>query len=137
MERNFHKDSFEIKSGHYFVFCFFLFNSCASKKKNKQSRQVIYYLLGRQIFARLDSFGQACAWLQVIVYLSEKHLLRRLIWSEYVLDTLLVDTILTHFCWLTSRKQKLVQSKILQQGLFVLISSCYFRHVALKILSTT
>ena len=34
---------------------------------------------------------------------------------------------LTRFCWLTCRRQKLVQSKILQQGLFVLVSPCHFR----------
>ena len=33
------------------------------------------------------------------------------------------------FCLLTCRKQKLVQSKMLQQGIFVLILSCNFRQV--------
>ena len=42
---------------------------------------------------------------------------------------LLVETISTHFCWLTRRKRKLVQSKTLQQKLFVLISDFWqFRH---------
>ena len=36
--------------------------------------------------------------------------------SEYII--LLVKTIPTRFCWLSCRKQKLVQSKTLQQGLF-------------------
>ena len=35
--------------------------------------------------------------------------------------TLLVDTIPTHFCWLTCRNQKLVQRRPLLQRLFVLI----------------
>ena len=36
----------------------------------------------------------------------------------------------TGFCWLTYRKQKLVQNKTLQQGLFVLISDFWqFRHI--------
>ena len=52
-----------------------------------------------------------------------------LISSEYVLYTFLVEAIPTRFCWLSCRKQKLVRSKILQQGLFVLISSCHFRQV--------
>ena len=38
-----------------------------------------------------------------------------------VIYTLLVETIPTRFYWLTCRKQKLVQSKALQQRLFVLI----------------
>ena len=38
-----------------------------------------------------------------------------------VIYTLLVETIPTRFYWLTCRKQKLVQSKPLQQRLFVLI----------------
>ena len=47
--------------------------------------------------------------------------------SEYF--TLLVEPISIRFCWLTCRKQTLVQSKILQQELFVLISDFWeFRH---------
>ena len=41
---------------------------------------------------------------------------------KHVLYILLVETIPIHFCWLTCRKQNLVQSKTLQQGLFALIS---------------
>ena len=37
---------------------------------------------------------------------------------EYVLDILLVETVPTRFCWLTCRKQKLVDSKTLQERLF-------------------
>ena len=40
-----------------------------------------------------------------------------------------IVTIPTGFCWLTCRKQKLVQNKILQQGLLGLISSFHFRQV--------
>ena len=43
------------------------------------------------------------------------------IWSEFVIYILLVETIPTSFYWLTCRKQKLVQSKALQQRLFVLM----------------
>ena len=47
--------------------------------------------------------------------------------SEYII--LLVESIPTCFCWLTCRKQKLVQSKTLQQVLFVLTSDFWqFRH---------
>ena len=42
---------------------------------------------------------------------------------------LLVETILKRFCWLISRKQKSVQSKKLQQRLFVWVSLCHFRQV--------
>ena len=48
------------------------------------------------------------------------------IFSEYVPYTLLIETIPTRFCSLTCRKQKFFQSKILQEGLCVTISSCHF-----------
>ena len=42
---------------------------------------------------------------------------------------LLVETMQTRFCWLTCRKQKIVQSKTMQQRVFVLISDFWqFRH---------
>ena len=41
--------------------------------------------------------------------------------SEYVIYTLLVETIPTRLYWLTCRKQKFVQSKALKERLFVLI----------------
>ena len=41
---------------------------------------------------------------------------------EYVLYTLLVETIVSRVCWLTCRKQKPVQSKIMQQRLFMSMS---------------
>ena len=48
--------------------------------------------------------------------------------SMFVGNMLLVGNIPKRFSWLNCRKQKLVQSKILHQGLFVLIS-CHFRQV--------
>ena len=42
--------------------------------------------------------------------------------------TLLVETIPIHFCWLTCWKQKLVQSKTLQQGLVLISDFWQFRH---------
>ena len=41
---------------------------------------------------------------------------------DYVFYILLRETIPIYFCWLTCRKQKLMQIKTLQQGLFNLIS---------------
>ena len=49
--------------------------------------------------------------------------------SEYVLYKLSVETIPRRFCWLNCRKQKLAQRKILEKGLFALISSIHFRQV--------
>ena len=58
-----------------------------------------------------------------------------------VIYTLLVETIPTRFYWLTCRKQKLVQSKPLQQRLFVLILGFWqcrqvFFHYLMSILMT-
>ena len=55
--------------------------------------------------------------------------------------TLLVEAIPTRFYWLTRRKQKLVQSKALQQRLFVLILEFWqysqiFVHYLMSILTT-
>ena len=56
--------------------------------------------------------------------------------AEHVLYILLIETTPTHFCWLTCRKQKLVQSKTSLQGLFVLSGFWRFKQVFVHYLSS-